>query len=132
MRINRHAGLGGQIHDVRRKIRECWERSDSGHGYAAALAGEGLTLAQGKRRDFMVIDREGGIHALGKRILGSTASEVRARCVDLDRESLPTVVARIETPVIIRAACANPKHMPAGNTGQCGMELMAILAMVAT
>ncbi len=39
----------------------------------------------------MVIDHEGGIHALGKRILGSTAAEVRARCADLDRERLPTV-----------------------------------------
>jgi hypothetical protein len=83
--------LGVEIHDVRQNIRQCWERSDNGHDYAAALAGEGLTLAQGERRDFIVIDHEGGIHALGKRILGSTAAEVRARCADLDRESLPTV-----------------------------------------
>ena len=83
--------LGVEIHDVRQKIRQCWERSDNGHDYAAALAGEGLTLAQGERRDFIVIDHEGGIHALGKRILGSTAAEVRARCADLDREGLPTV-----------------------------------------
>jgi len=83
--------LGVDIHDVRRKIRECWERSDNGHSFMAALANDRLTLAQGERRDFVVIDHEGGIHALGKRILGSTASEVRARCADLDRESLPTV-----------------------------------------
>jgi Ti-type conjugative transfer relaxase TraA len=83
--------LGVDIHDVRRKIRACWERSDNGQSFTAALASEGLTLAQGERRDFIVIDHEGGMHALGKRITGNTAGEVRARCADLDRESLPTV-----------------------------------------
>jgi len=83
--------LGIDIHQVRATIREFWDRSDNGNSFAAALAAAGLTLAKGEHRDFIVIDREGGMHALGKRILGSTAAEVRARCCDLDREGLPTV-----------------------------------------
>jgi MobA/VirD2-like, nuclease domain len=98
--------LGVDIHTVRGNIRECWERSDNGHSFAAALAGEGLTLAKGERRDFIVIDQEGGIHALGKRILGSTAGEVRARCADLDRESLPTVEQAREQSTVMRDARA--------------------------
>jgi hypothetical protein len=83
--------LGVDIRDVRATIRECWERSDNGHSFAAALTDEGLILAKGDKRDFMAIDHEGGMHALGKRILGNTAAEVRARMADLDREQLPTI-----------------------------------------
>ena len=49
-------------------IRNCWDRSDCGLSFQAALEHEGLILAQGERRDFIVVDREGGPHALGKRI----------------------------------------------------------------
>jgi hypothetical protein len=98
--------LGVDIHTVRGNIRECWERSDNGHSFAAALAEQGLTLAKGERRDFIVIDQEGGIHALGKRILGSTAGEVRARCADLDRESLPNVEQAREQSTVMRDARA--------------------------
>ncbi len=68
------------------------ERSDNGRSFEAALADQGLVvLGQGDRRDFVVIDHEGGIHALGKRILGITAAQIRDRLADLDRDELPTV-----------------------------------------
>ena len=92
--------LGVDIRDVRSTIRECWERSDNGHSFVAALASQNLVLAKGDKRDFMAVDHQGGMHALGKRILGSTAGEVRARMSDLDRERLPTVEqARDQLPV---------------------------------
>ena len=56
-----------------------------------ALAFEGLLLAQGDRRDYVVIDPQGGMHALGKRILGVSAKETREKLSDLVREHLPTV-----------------------------------------
>ena len=62
--------LGVDIHEVRNTIRDCWDRSDCGRSFEAALADKGLILAQGEQRDFIVIDDEGGMHALGKRILG--------------------------------------------------------------
>lgn len=83
--------LGTDIHAVRQTIRDCFERSDNGRSFEAALADHGFVLAQGDRRDFVVIDHEGGIHALGKRILGVTAGQTRDRLADLDRDQLPSV-----------------------------------------
>jgi hypothetical protein len=96
--------LGVDIREVRETIRDCWERSDNGGSFRAALADEGLTLAKGDRRDYIVIDHEGGMHALGKRVLGTTAAETRARIADIDREQLPTVEQAREYLAIQREA----------------------------
>jgi len=82
--------LGFGPHDVRNTIRDCYERSDCGASFQAALDHEGMILAKGEKRDFIVIDREGGVHALGKRILDDTASKIRARLSDLSRKELPS------------------------------------------
>jgi hypothetical protein len=83
--------LGVNLEEVRHSIRECFDLSDNGQAFAAALAHHGFTLSAGARRDFIVIDPEGGLHALGKRILGISAAQIRERLVDLDRERLPAV-----------------------------------------
>lgn len=83
--------LGVDIHATREAIRDCWERADNGASFAAALDEQGLTLAKGDRRDFVVVDGEGGIHALGKRVLGISAHELRERMADLDPASLPSL-----------------------------------------
>jgi len=85
--------LGTDLKAIRNAIRECWERSDSGKSFAAALDACGLILARGDRRDFVVVDRAGGDHALSKRITGATAAETRARLADIDRAQLPGVDA---------------------------------------
>jgi hypothetical protein len=83
--------LGLDIHELRNTIRNCWDRSDCGASFQAALEQEGFTLAQGERRDFVVIDQAGGMHALGKRILDVTAAQARKRLSDLSRDELPSV-----------------------------------------
>lgn len=83
--------LGLNIHEIRNTIRGCYERSDCGASFQAALEHEGMRLAQGERRDFVVIDQAGGLHALGKRILDVTAARIRDRFSDLSREQLPTI-----------------------------------------
>lgn len=83
--------LGIDLKSVRDTIRACYDRADSGKAFAAALAEHDLILAQGERRDFVVIDPAGGLHALGKRVLGATAAQTRDRLADLDRAALPTV-----------------------------------------
>jgi hypothetical protein len=83
--------LGTDLTDIRETIRACWERSDNGRSFEAALAEHGLVLARGDRRDFVVIDPAGGDHALGKRITGTTAAETRARLSDIDKQQLPSV-----------------------------------------
>jgi hypothetical protein len=83
--------LGLDVHATREIIRGCFERSDCGRSFQRALADQGLILARGDRRDFLAIDRAGGMHALGKRILGVHAAEIHARFSDLSRDQLPTV-----------------------------------------
>ena len=83
--------LGTDLTAIRNTIRDCWQGADSGRGFAAALADQGLILARGDRRDFVVIDRAGGNHALSKRITGATAAATRARMADIDRATLPSV-----------------------------------------
>lgn len=83
--------LDTDLNGIRGAIRDAYERSDNGQAFAAALTDQGLTLCQGERRDFIVLDQEGGIHALGKRLLGDSAAQVRQHMADLDRAALPTV-----------------------------------------
>lgn len=83
--------LGVDIHATRQTIRDCWERADNGASFAAALQEQGLTLARGDRRDYVVMDGEGGVHALGKRVLGISAHELRERLADLDPASVPSL-----------------------------------------
>jgi hypothetical protein len=83
--------LGTDLKEIRETIRDCWERSDTGRGFEAALAEQGYILARGDRRDFVVIDPAGGDHALGKRIVGVAAPEIRTRLADIDKQQLPSV-----------------------------------------
>ncbi len=76
---------------IRESIRDCWDRSDSGRSFVAALNEKGFVFARGDRRDFVIVDENGGDHALSKRITGATAAEARARLSDIDKASLPSV-----------------------------------------
>jgi len=80
--------LGVDVHELRNTIRDCWDRSDNGRSFQAALDHEGLTLARGDRRGFVVIDQAGGITALGKRILDVSAANIPDRFSDLDTSLL--------------------------------------------
>ena len=67
-------------------------QSDNGPSLAAALEQQGMILARGDRRDFVAIDAAGGEHALGKRVCGVTAGEVRQRLGGEEfKRGLPTV-----------------------------------------
>lgn len=103
--------LGVNIRDARQTIRDCFDRSDCGRSFQSALVQAAMTLACGNRRDFLVVDHAGGIHALGKRILGISAAELRHRLADLDHNSLPTVeqvraiLNRTQEPVAVGKEC---------------------------
>lgn len=83
--------LGVDIHEVRNTMRACWDHSTDGRSFEAALAVESLILAHGDRRGLVVIDHEGGVHALGKRILDVTPARIKARLADLAPGDLPTI-----------------------------------------
>lgn len=76
---------------IREDIRACWDMSDNGRSFAAALNEHGFILARGDRRAFVIVDELGGYHALSKRITGITAKETLSRMADLDASSLPSV-----------------------------------------
>lgn len=76
---------------MKAELTELWQHSDSGPAFAAALEERGYILARGDRRDFCVIDAAGDEHALGRRISGVKAAEIRERMADIDRDALPSV-----------------------------------------
>lgn len=47
-------------------FQQCWERSDSQNAFAAALWSEGYALAQGDRRGFVAVDRNGKVWSLSR------------------------------------------------------------------
>ena len=113
--------LGTDLKAIRNAIRECWERSDSGKGFAAALDARGLILARGDRRDFVVVDHAGGDHALSKRITGVTSADTRTRLADIERAQLPGVDAakamQREHDCRMPGSSDRPEILPALNRG---------------
>jgi len=78
--------------EVRDRIAEAWVLSDTGRTFQHALAAQGLTLAQGNRRPFVVLDKDGNFFALSARLLPhARMKDIRAKLGDLDHSRLPTV-----------------------------------------
>lgn len=75
---------------IKEELRACWHEADNGQSFAAALDEHGYLLAQGDRRDFVIVGSEGDIYDVA-RVTGSRVAEVRHRLSDLDRENLPSV-----------------------------------------
>jgi hypothetical protein len=73
-------------------ITEAWRATVGGQAFAAALTAQGLIVARGDRRQFVVIDPAGGVHSLARRIDGVRTAELRARMVDVALEALPNVI----------------------------------------
>jgi Relaxase/Mobilisation nuclease domain len=76
--------------DVRAEVTEAFRASDGAEAFKAALEDRGYKLAQGDRRDFVVVDRAGGIHSLARRIEDVREAELRAYMAPINREALPT------------------------------------------
>lgn len=84
--------LETDVRAIRNAILDCFETSDSGRAFKAALDARGFELATGDRRDcFVVVDHAGGHHALTKKLTGLTLAQIRIRLSDLDRAQLLSV-----------------------------------------
>lgn len=66
------------------------QESKDGPEFADKLKESGFILAQGDKRDFVVVDKGGGFHNLA-RYSGTKAADLRGFMADVDREALPTV-----------------------------------------
>jgi hypothetical protein len=101
LRQEERTGITGK--EVKREVTEAFRSSDSAEAFKAALEDRGYILAQGDRRDFVIVDQMGGVHSLARRIDGMKAKELREFMASIDRAELPEValarmaVAQMET-----------------------------------
>lgn len=82
---------GENVHAIRERIRQAWERAEDGAAFAQALQAEGFALARGDRRDFIAVDRHGNPYSLGQRTTGASAAQVREKLADLKAGQVPTL-----------------------------------------
>jgi len=78
---------------MKAEITALYEQSDTGSALRAALEQNGYVLAQGDRRDYVIVDGQGQVHSLARQIKGVTAKDLRGFMADLDRETIPSVDA---------------------------------------
>ena len=89
LRQEERTGIKGK--DVKREVTEALRACDGPEAFRTALYDKGYLLAKGDRRDFVIVDREGGIHSLARRIDGMNAAGLREFMKPLDREALPSI-----------------------------------------
>ncbi|MEI9994656.1 MAG: relaxase/mobilization nuclease domain-containing protein [Rhizomicrobium sp.] len=87
MRQEERTGIKGN--EVRAEVTAAFRASGGAEAFKAALEAKGYILAQGDRRDFVIVDREGGVHSLARRIEGVKAAELREFMKPVDRGNLP-------------------------------------------
>lgn len=84
--------LDTDVNAIRNTILDCYEKSDSGKAFNAAMTAQGWILSNGTKRDcFVVLDHAGGHHALNKALTGKTLAQTEKRFGDIDRTQLPSV-----------------------------------------
>lgn len=77
---------------VRIDIGLAWEQSDNGAAFRRAIEDQGYLLARGNRRDYVVVDIEGGVHSVTRCLSKDIkAAQVRERLADLGHLSVPNV-----------------------------------------
>lgn len=89
LRQEERTGIKGR--NVKAEVTAAFQSSDTSDAFRAALQDAGYVLARGDRRDFVVVDRAGGIHSLARRIDGIKAGALREFMASIDREKLPTI-----------------------------------------
>ncbi len=86
LRQEERTGIKGK--DVEKEVTALFRASDTAEAFRAALEDKGYVLARGDSRDFVIVDRAGGIHSLARRIDGVRAAELREFMSGLSQDSL--------------------------------------------
>lgn len=89
LRQEERTGIKGK--EVKQEITAVFKVSDGPEAFKAGIELRGYILAKGDRRDFVIVDREGGIHSLARRIEGIKAVALRIFMAPLDRNALPNI-----------------------------------------
>lgn len=75
---------------LKKDITAAWLKSDTGQAFSTALADQGLILAKGERRAYVVVDEAGEIYTLSRQVRGTAKTkDLKARLSDLE-PVLPT------------------------------------------
>ena len=99
----RGAGASVSQEEAKSTITPLWRSTSTAQAFAAAVTEAKWILARGDRRDFVLIDPNGGAHPLDRSIEGVSAKVIRKRMARLDPMSLPSVS---EAQAKVRAAIA--------------------------
>jgi hypothetical protein len=83
--------MGLTVAEVKADLTDAWRTTETGQGFTEAIEDKGYLLARGDKRDFVIIDAEGGLHSPRRRIEGVKAADIHARFADLDPASFPSV-----------------------------------------
>lgn len=97
-----HAGVVSEA-ETKSLVTSLWRRAATAQAFAAAVTEAGWSLARGDRRDFVLVDPQGGAHPLSRSIEGVRAKVIRKRMARLDPMSLASVA---EAQANARAAIA--------------------------
>jgi ferrous iron transport protein B len=86
-------GAGGVVSqaEATSRITSFWRSTRTAQAFAAAVAEAKWILARGDRRDFVLIDPNGGAHPLARSVEGVSAKAIRKRMAALNPMSLPRV-----------------------------------------
>lgn len=76
------------IKDIELIAQAAWKQADSPKAFRNALEHQGLLLARGERRSFVLVDIEGGMHSLSRRLRDVRAGELQTA---LEAFDLPSV-----------------------------------------
>jgi hypothetical protein len=82
-------GITGK--QVKAEVTAAFRASDGPEAFRAGLEQAGYLLATGDRRDYVLIDRKGGVHSLARRIDGMKAADLREFMAPLNPEHVPTI-----------------------------------------
>jgi hypothetical protein len=89
LRQEERTGISGKT--VKAEVTAAFHSSDGAEAFRAALSEAGYTLAKGDRRDLVVVDHQGGIHSLARRLDGLKAADLRAYMAGIDPASVPSI-----------------------------------------
>ena len=74
-----------------KEVTQIWRQTNGAAAFQAALVEHGYVLARGDRRQYVLVDRAGGVHSLARRIEGARVAAIRERLSTLDLASLPSI-----------------------------------------
>ena len=82
---------GVSVKDLKEEITRLWRETDSAEAFTAALEERGYILARGDSRAWCIVDRNGDVHSLARRIEGVKSKDVREKLSDIDPQTVPHV-----------------------------------------